>query len=113
MADLNEESKQEILMLTETISAILSEVTDLKEQVTILKESVELVEVDPEGEENPAKGCDACIAMLGSMPAEQTRQHEKPIAGYYIHIFFTSFNVYSRIIMCLIYIHVNILVEHF
>ena len=54
MADLEEEntSEQATPTLTKAISTILSEVKALKEQVTTLKESVELVEVDPEVEEN-------------------------------------------------------------
>ena len=54
IADLNEEktSKQEMPVLTEAISVLLSEVS-LKEQVIILKESVELIEVDLEVEERP------------------------------------------------------------
>ena len=89
MADLNEEntSKQETPALTEAISAILSEVKDLKEQVTTLKESVELVEVDPEVEENPVDDEDnvdsesfsARVARLGSTPAEQTKDGMKSL----------------------------------
>lgn len=89
MANLNEEntSKQETPALTEAISAILSAVKDLKEQVTSLKESVDLIEVDPEVEENPvddednvdSKSLSACIDRLGSMPAEQTKDGMKSL----------------------------------
>lgn len=46
-------SKQETPAPTEAISTILSEVKALKDQVTTFKESAELVEIDPEVEENP------------------------------------------------------------
>ena len=89
MADLNEEntSKQETPALTEAISAILSEVKDLKEQVTSLKESVDLIEVNPEVEENPVDDEDnvdgeslsAHIDGLGSTPAVQTKDCMKSL----------------------------------
>lgn len=90
IADLDEEnrSEQETPALTEAISAILSEVKALKEQVTTLKESVELVEADPEGEENLmddennddiSESSSTRIANLGSTPTEQTTDGTKSL----------------------------------
>ena len=90
MADLNEEntSKQETPALTEAISAILSEVKDLKEQVTSLKESVDLIEVHhPEVEENPvddednvdSESLSARIDRLDSTPAKQAKDSMKSL----------------------------------
>ena len=89
MADLDEEntSEQEMPALTEAISAILSEVKALKEQVTTLKESVELVETDPEveeslmGDENndDIESLSTRVALLGSSPAEQTKDDTKSL----------------------------------
>ena len=89
MADLEEEntSEQATPTLTKAISTILSEVKALKEQVTTLKESVELVEVDPEVEENlvddedndDSESLSTRVARLGSTPAEQTNDGTKSL----------------------------------
>ena len=89
MADLEEEntSEQATPTLTKAISTILSEVKALKEQVTTLKESVELVEVDPEVEENlvddedndDSESLSTRVARLGSTPAEQTKDGTKSL----------------------------------
>ena len=69
------------------ILAIHSEVKSLKELVTTLKETVELVEVDPEVEENPVDDRDkddsgslsTRVAKLGSTPTEQTKEGTKSL----------------------------------
>ena len=88
-ADLDEEStsEQETPALTEAISAILLEVKTLKERVTTLQESVDLVEVDPEVEENPvddednddSESLSTRVARPGSTPAEQTKDGTKSL----------------------------------
>ena len=87
--DLDEEStsEQETPVLTEAISAILSEVKALKEQVTTLQESVDLVEVDPEVEESPVDDRDnddseylsTRVARLRRTLTEQTKDGTKSL----------------------------------